>query len=181
MTDLVNLKDAIATLAEMVLHSGLSAEFRRKAKLVSATISVDDFTELKDLLHNPPREPATFDIYKHGLGGWLSACQFSVFEVVFCVGEPALPIVRQIAWGSYDWTQGNAIEVLIRLAAQGTRSEEIVAEIKSKFSDIRYEAQLYALEPLLPLIDSDENLRSVVNQLMQNVQFAEAYNDVTRY
>jgi len=150
-----DIQDMIAELAELILQQGLSEKVREKAKDLSPKISLEDLIELKHLFHNPPREPKIYDVGTHGLGGWLSACQFAIFELIFNVGEAALPFLRQIAWGDYDWTQGNAIEIMIRFAAKGIKTDEIIEEIKTRYPDIRYEAQLYAIEPLIPLLAND--------------------------
>ena len=173
-----DIQDMIAELAELILQQGLSAKVREKAKDLAANISLDDLIELKHLFHNPPREPKIYDVGTHGLGGWLSACQFAAFELIFDVGEPALPFLRQIAWGDYDWTQGNAIEIMIRLAAKGIKTDKIIKEIKSKFPDISYEAQLYTIEPLIPLLANDTDLKSVVDRLTECFAFAEIYKEV---
>lgn len=174
-----DIQGTIAELAELILQQGLSAEVREKAKDLSAKVGFDDLDELKHLFHNPPPEPKVYDTAKHGLGGWLSACQFAAFELIFNVGQPALPFLRQIAWGDYDWTQGNAIEIMIRFAAIGIERDEIIEEIKMNFPDIGYEAQLYALEPLIPLLKTDKDLKSVVDRMTECFAFAEIYKEVT--
>lgn len=173
------LHDIVTKLAEAILADGLSDKLRDNAKDASAKIGTDDFGELKRLFHNPPPEPEIYDVRKHGLGGWLSACQFAAFELIFHVGEPALPFIREIAWGPYDWTQGNAIELMIRFAAMGIKTDEIVKEIKWNFPDIRYEAQLYAIEPLLPRLKSDDGLRSVFDRLKHCYAFDTVYTELT--
>ena len=174
-----DVQSMIAELAELILQQGLSAEVREKAKNLSAKIGFDDLDELKHLFHNPPREAKIYDVSTHGLGGWLSACQFAAFELILNVGEPALPFLRQIAWGDYDWTQGNAIEIMIRLAAKGINRDEIIEEIKMNFPDIGYEAQLYAIEPLIPLLETDNDLKLVVDRMTECFAFAEIYKEVT--
>ena len=180
MIDHIQLKNTIATLADIVLREGLSKEFCEKAKEASPIISVESISELKGHFHNTPRESKTYDVLEHGYGGWLSACQFSLFEMIFCVGEPALSFVRDIAWGPYDWTQGNAIEILIRFAADGINSDEIIEEINLNFPHISYEAQLYAIEPLISRLDTNENIRTIFDELMQCAEFEAAYKEVTR-
>ncbi len=155
------LHGTVGALAELILQDGLSDAFLEEARRASTGVGPNDFPEIRRLFHDPPPEPDVYDVTKHGLGGWLSACQFAAFELIFHSGAAALPFLREIAWGEYDWTQGNAIELLIRLAATGIEPDEIIAEIKRNFPDIRYEAQLYALDPLLSRLQADAGLRAI--------------------
>lgn len=65
------------------------------------------------------------------LSGWLSACQFSIFELVYKRGKEVLPFVREIAWGEYDWTQGNAIEPLLPELANDEKLKQVFDELFS--------------------------------------------------
>jgi len=177
MNDDVDIEDLVAGLAELVLREGLCPAFRRKAQDAAKMVDADDIDEFKYLFHNPPPEPADFDTAVHGLGGWLSACQFAAFELIYAIGEPALPFLKPIAWGPYDWTQGNAIELLIRFAAAGIQKDELINEIKALFPDVRYEAQLYAVEPLLPRLATEEGLKAVVDRLRAECV---AFNDICK-
>lgn len=134
---------------------------------------------MRSYFHNPPKPPADYDFRRHGLGGWISARQFAIFELAYNLGSDALPFVRQIAWGEYDWTQGNAIETLIRLASDGIETEAIVNEMLSKIVDIREEALLYAIGPLLPRLESDNSLREIIQRLRKAEQFDWAYRELT--
>ncbi|MGI9413848.1 MAG: hypothetical protein ACR2PM_09265 [Hyphomicrobiales bacterium] len=179
MTEDRSIAGHVAELAELILRDGMSDAFRLEAGKAAATLEPDDLDDLRHLLHHPPPEPEMFDTATHGLGGWLSACQFAAFELVYTIGEPALPFLRKIAWGEYDWTQGNAIEIMIRLAARGVATDAIVEEVKRNFPDIRYEAQLYTLEPLLPLLDADDRLKAVIGRLDHCVAFADIHKELT--
>jgi len=176
----MGIADRVARLAALIIDSGLSDEFRGQAAKLAGSISEDDITDLEHLFHPPPPEPDTYDFQKHGLGGWISACQFAAFELLYNMGEPALPFLRKIAWGPYDWTQGNAIEIMIRFAARGIATEAIVEDVKRNFPDIRYEAQLYALEPLMPLLDTDEKLVELFDQLKHCAAFAGIHAELAK-
>jgi len=133
-----------------------------------------------EMIQKPPDVPPSYSVKKHGLGGWLSACQFSIFELIYNFGESALPMVREIAWGEYDWTQGNAIELLIRFAAKGIKREEIISEIKKNFPNIRHEARLYAIQPFLPKFKKDPEIKKVFKELMQVEDFKESYEELIK-
>lgn len=178
MEDDPTLSEAVARLAQVILREGLSTGFRTEAERLANRFETDEILEVRRLFHAPPREPLTYDIKEHGLGGWLSACQFASFELLFNCGEAALPLLRELAWGEYDWTQGNAIELLVRLAAKGTERDTIVREISANFPDIRIEAQLYAVGPLLAAAERDEALAEVVKTLRTCSAFDEACREM---
>ena len=134
---------------------------------------------LRRLFYNPPNEPDFYSAEKYGLGGWLSSCQFAIFEIIYNIGEEALPFVREIAWGKYDWIQGNAIELLIRFASEGIQSEELISEIKKEYPNIRYEAQLYAIQPLINELENNQALRQIFDQLFEIEDFKDAYDEIT--
>ena len=136
MTDEPGTADRVSELAELLLHEGLSAGFRTRAAALSMGLDRDDVDDLTWLMHRELREPQSYDAAQHGLGGWISACQFAVFELLYNIGEPALPALREIAWGEYDWTQGNAIELLIRFAADGVQYTASDRRDKGAFSPI---------------------------------------------
>ena len=156
-----------------------SGAFKSKAKELSNKYHANDLRELKGLLHNPPPESSNYNVEKHGLGSWMSSCQFAIFELYYNKGIEALPLVRQIAWGKYDWTQGNAIELLIRFASKGICREKLIEEIKQHYPKVRSEAQLYAIQPLIGELSKDESLKSVFNELMAIEAFKESYDELT--
>ena len=138
---------SISELAEHLLAGGSLDRFRDQAKAEFDALSLTDPALLESFLHDPPPESPHYDVATHGLGVWLSYCQFAVFELMYNVGEAGLPFLRKIAWGEYDWTQGNAIELMIRMAADGVATESIIAEIEIEFPNIRHEASIYAIQP----------------------------------
>jgi hypothetical protein len=141
-------------------------KFSARAAAVAQELGPDVIDELATRFHSPPRaEPPGFGIEQRGLSGWLSAWQFAIFELFFHFGAAALPVLRRVAFGEYDWTQGNAIEVLVRLAAVGVEREQILAELRQEFPGIRYEAQLYSVGPLLHHAARDPAIAAVVREL----------------
>ena len=172
------LDKVIIELAEYLLEEGINDGFRSLAKEKSKSISIADLPEMKSRLYRPPKQSSKYSMRKHGLGGWISTCQFAVFELIFNLGEEALPFIREIAWGEYDWTQGNAIELLIRLASDDIRRDEIINEIKYNYPTIREEAQLYAIQPLMKELSRNDKLKSVFNELLTVEEFKKSYDDL---
>jgi hypothetical protein len=141
-------------------------KFRAQAAIVARQLGSAAVPALSTRFHSPPRpEPPGFDGGQRGLGGWLSAWQFAIFELFFEFGTAALPVLRQVAFGEYDWIQGNAVEVLVRLAAKGIEREQIIGELRREFPRFREEAQLYAVGPLLHHAAQDPAVAAVVRQL----------------
>ncbi len=174
------LNAIISRLAEHLLTQGIDDRFRELAREESQQVSVAQLDQFKIMFHDPPPQSDVYDVKQHGLGGWLSACQFAIFELVYNLGEEALPFIREIAWGEYDWTQGNAIELLLRFAAEGIRTEEILAEIKANYPQIRFEAQLYGIQPLLPELEQNAPLKAIFDQLRTEIEeFQRAYAELT--
>ncbi|MBN68894.1 MAG: hypothetical protein CME32_06430 [Gimesia sp.] len=174
------LNAIISRLADYLLTHRIDNQFRELAREEARQISIAQLDQLRSLFHDPPPQSDVYDVKQHGLGGWLSACQFAIFELIFNLGEDALPFIREIAWGEYDWTQGNAIELLLRFAAEGIRTDEILAEIKTNFPQIHYEAQLYCMQPLLPELKQNAQLKAIFDQLRNEIEeFEEVYAELT--
>lgn len=168
--------DAIINeLAEELLQIPKAEEFRVKASNLAKSLSIDNLDELKNTLQNLPTASKKYNPIAHGKGGWISACQIAIYELIYNLGEEALPYIREVAWGEYDWPQGNAIELLIRFAANGVQTEAIIEEIKQKFPDIRLEAMLFAIEPLVHDFKTDEKFKPVFSRLMEINKFNAAY------
>ncbi|QDT64744.1 hypothetical protein [Calycomorphotria hydatis] len=90
-----------------------------------------------------------------------------------------MPLLRKIAYGEYDWIQGNAIEVLCRLAADGVHRDAIIDELKREFPKLQYEAQLYAVQPLLGQVETNPNLAAIIDQLSELEEFRETVTELT--
>ena len=169
----------ISVLADMLISGSGKDDFKLRAQDLSKKYGADDLIDLKKLFHNPPPESLIYDPKKHGLGSWMSACQFAIFELYYNKGVEALPLIREIAWGEDDWTQGNAIELLIRFASKGIDRDELIKEIKDNYPKVRYEAQLYAIQPLIGELDRDESLQAIFSELMAVEDFKESYDELT--
>ncbi|RBB36997.1 hypothetical protein DPV79_23650 [Burkholderia reimsis] len=117
-------------------------------------------------LHSPSHPaPDAFEPSVSGLGGWLAAWQFAVFEILFHFHDSALDSLREIAWGEYDWTQGNALEILVRLAAKGIGREQTIADLHRDFEQVAEEAKQYAVAPLLQRAKFEPEVAAIMRKL----------------
>ncbi len=154
------------------------AAFTAAAREVAERFGPSAVAVLRKRFHKTTPPPAEFDHPKAPLGAWLGAWQFAIFEVLYHLREPALPLVRKVAFGVYDWTQGNAIEILCRWAAEGFDRERTLRDLKNKMAGMRLETLLYAAGPLLAQIGKKPALRAVVDELRCVSEFEQACKDV---
>lgn len=152
--------------------------FRERARKTADTLGSSDLDRLADLFHAESEPPDHLRGQFAGLGQWMAACQFAVFEVLYNMGSRSLPLLRRTAFGEYDWTQGNAIEVLCRLAAEGVQTDQILAEIEQHAPSIRDEALYYAAGPLKLAAAQNPSLQSIVPRLLRISEFQYAWDSV---
>ena len=174
----IEIENIVRELGEFLLFNNEIPEFKKLARERAEAITRDDIEILHALFHRAPESPL-YNPEVHGLGGWISRSQFAIFELIYNLKAEALPFLRKIAWGEYDWTQGNAIEILIRLASEGINRESIIKEIKKNFPEIRYEAQLYSVQPLIGELDSNKDLEDIFCELLEIEEFQDAYEELT--
>ena len=162
--------------------SGLAidwSEFRSRAKTVATALpptSIDHLASLFHLEHSPPPE---LEKAFPALGQWITARLFAIFEVFYCLGEPSIPTLKRIAFGDYDWTQGNAIEILCRLAADDVNRDDIVEALIVNLPSIREEAHCYALGSLLSQAEANHALKEIIERLLVVPEFLENYERFT--
>jgi hypothetical protein len=170
------LDAAVASVAVLVDDA---QTFRARAAAVALALGPASIEDLCTRFHSPSHpEPPSFAPEQRGMGGWLSAWQFAIFELFFEFGSAALPVLRQVAFGAYDWTQGNAIEVLVRLAARGIERDQIIAELRREFPRVRIEAQLYSVGPLLDHAARDAAIAGVVRELNDIAEWRAAVEEL---
>lgn len=127
---------------------GQPHEFQTRAVEAAARLGPQCMDRLPDYFHHSPQKPAEASELFTGLGDWMVACQFACFEILYQFREQSLPLLRRVAFGPYDWTQANAVEILCRLAMEGIESERIGQEIAADLPNWRYEAVAYSVESL---------------------------------
>jgi hypothetical protein len=170
------LDTAVTSVAVLIDDADL---FRGRAAAVARELGPSAIGDLATRFHSPPRpEPPGFAYEQRGLGGWMSAWQFAIFELFFQFGAAALPVLRRVAFGEYDWTQGNAVEVLVRLAAADVERERTVADLRREFPEFRHEAMLYSVGPVLHHAARDPAIAAVVRELEDMPAWREAANEL---
>ena len=171
-----HLSQIVAQVATKIVDA---PTFRAAAAEAAGNLDPSVIETLSRRFHSPPDAPDGFGPKEVGHGGWLSYWQFAIFEIYFNFGAKAVPALRPIAYGEYDWTQANAIEILCRLAAEGVQTREIVDELKREFPNLRYEAQLYAVRPLLAQAEDNPQLAKIIDELSALDEFQESVSELT--
>jgi hypothetical protein len=162
--------------------SGLTidwSEFRSRAKTVATALPPTSIDHLASLFHLENSPPPALENAFPALGQWITARQFAIFEIFYCLGEPSIPTLKRVAFGDYDWTQGNAIEILCRLAADDVNREDIVEALIVHLASIREEAHCYALGPLLSQAEANHGLKKIIERLLVVPEFRENYERFT--
>lgn len=173
-----SLDPAVSSVAVLIDDP---ARFEARAAEVARQLGPEVIEELSRRFHTPPQpEPDGFGPRERGLGGWLQAWQFAVFELFFQFREAALPVLRRVAFGDYDWTQGNAVEVLCRLAAAGIERGRVIAQLRQEFPKFRYEATLYSVGPVLYHATRDPAVAAVVRELDDLPEWRAATEELQR-
>lgn len=170
-----DLNSKIRWVAEAIDDGAL---FKERAQKAALEIDSNAVESLVGLLHSEYTPPKELEEKFPRLGQWIAARQFAIFEILFQLRENALPVLRRIAFGKYDWTQGNAIEVLCRLAGQGVDQDKIIEDLKAHLGGIAKEAHWYALGPLLHYAEQDANIKAVLNQLLTVPEFRESHDEL---
>lgn len=174
-----NANDRVRCVAEAI---GDPKTFHDRARLAATELGSSSIETLVTLFHSehtPPTE--TLKAQFPGLGQWISARQFAIFEMFYFFGSASLPVLRRVAYGPYDWTQGNAIEILCRLAADGLDRQRVVEELIAKMPDMREEALLYAAGPLLERSRSTPAVADILNELCAVPEFRDACSSLSKH
>lgn len=141
-----SLDEAVSTVAVLMDEPERA---KARAEVVAGQLGPSAIPELSRRFHSPPHpEPPGWGSRERGFGAWMSAWQFAIFELFIRFGTAALPVVRDTAFGDYDWTQSYAVEALVRLAASGVEREAILTDLRREFGRLPLEVKLYVVEIL---------------------------------
>lgn len=136
---------------EVALEFKDRGAFSERARQAAQELGPQSIPALLSLMHRQGLEPPELKEDLQGLGAWLSLWQAALFEILYHLREAALPALRGVAYGEYDWTQCTAIGILCRLAIEGLERERIAAEIVADIPNWRYEAVLSTVDDLAQL------------------------------
>ena len=169
-------RDLTAAITRVALSVHAPDEFRSAAHAVARTLGPGAAEQLADQFHRAPQPPpAEFGPQADTCSGriaWMQAWQAASFELLYHLGPAALPVLRRVAFGGYDWTQIHAIQTLVRLATDGVQPVELARELAGALPTFRYEA-LFSVLPALA------TLRPPIPELIQALeqQFTEHQGD----
>jgi hypothetical protein len=153
--------------------------FHDRARLAAEELGPRCITYLPAFFHKPPSLPHEVKDQFHGLGEWMAICQAAIFEMLYFFREASLPLLRQVAFGVYDWTQARAIEILCKLALEGIERAQIERELAQALPQLRYETMLRIRNVLAQLAVVAPQLKAVFHTLIDEYVYdgpAEALN-----
>jgi hypothetical protein len=149
-------------------------EFSRRAEKIAEAMTRAEIDAIRAELHSEHTPPPDLKARFPGLGQWMAARQGAIFEILFHVGRPALPVLKRTAFGEYDWPQGYSIVSLVRLAAAGIDRETIVLELKESIGDMREETLMRVSSLLRFFGTRDGQVQKIFEDLLTIPAFAEA-------
>ena len=124
-------------------------EYVQRAQKAAQDLTPEQLTNLPKFFHdNRPDIPQDQAERFEGFSGsidWMAAVQRAIFAIYRFCPDVSLPIVRDIAFGVYDWTQITALETLCVFARAGIEREQIVEEITDAIPRFRREALMPAI------------------------------------
>ena len=171
----INIDDSISSLAYLLRNDQVA--FEKLAKEIAANLNIGDLPYLKNMLHEPPKLCEKLKDTKMALGEWLAMCQYAIFELLYNCYDYSLPIIKEIAYGPYDWTQATSLEVLCRLNVEEKISDSILDEINEKLKGMRYETHLYFSRALLLRAEDNKKYDDILRRF-NNQTFREALIEI---
>jgi hypothetical protein len=137
------------------------------ALAAAAEIGPDLLDPGQELLLKPPARPGGPGKALSDYVSWVEAYHAALFEVWYHVGARALPALRAIAFGPYDWTQADATRVLCRLALQGLETDLTAQQIADALPNWRYEQVLRTCEAVATLAARSPALQAAYDQQIE--------------
>lgn len=170
------IDEKIARLAYLLMTD--QSLFENTAKDESVLFESSDLPYLKTKFHSPPAVHSDINESELRLGQWMALCQYAIFELLYNLDKYSLPLIKEIAFGEYDWTQATALEVLCRWFIDGKVSEQTINEINRKMGGMRYETHLYLGTSLLARQKKNERFGDILSKL-DNESFQEALQELS--
>ncbi len=140
--------------------------FHKRARLATEELGAQCIPLLPSFFHKPPSSPGEAGDQFQGLGQWMAVCQAAIFEMLYYFREASLPLLRQVAFGEYDWTQARAIEILCKFASEGIEREQIDRELAQELPQLRYETVMSVRSVLAQLTAVAHRLKVAFHALI---------------
>ncbi len=141
--------------------------FHQRARLAAEALGPRCIPGLPAFFHKPPAIPGEVKDQFQGLGQWMEACQAAIFVILYYFREAALPLLRKVAFGLYDWTQARAIEILCKFALEGIERQQIERELAQALPQLRYETVMRIAGSLAQLAVVTPQLKAAFHALIR--------------
>jgi hypothetical protein len=156
MRDLI--REEVTSVAVLI---GEANRFAEQAGAAAERLGPAALPHFPEALGDVPAAPAGFAAGGRSRAAWVWAWLSAAFEVLYRMGAAALPVVREEAFGEYDWRQALALEALCRFAADGLERWPIVEGLSRELPHLHPEALRHAAEALEGLAREEPPLMSV--------------------
>lgn len=165
-------------------------EYGEKIKEIAGKIKNNEIINLTKYFHNNLLEyPEEIRAHMKGLSTWIDMRQDIIFSIFEEIGEPAVPILKIIAFGKYDWTQIKALRILCIFAKKGIHKPEIINDIIEHLDEFRYETYMSVIVDFLPIIPDSEfikdTFRKEISKMFMNnedvIDIYEVINSLSHY
>ena len=143
--------------------------FQERARIAAQELGPECIDFMPGQFHGSATPPPELKSEFPGYGDWMSARQFAIFEILYHFGEASLPLLRQVGFGQYDWTQANAIRILCRLGVNGFQREQISEEVAEAFPTWREETIYNSIHALSHLAKYSPSLLAQLDTFVKHL------------
>lgn len=159
-------------------------EYKEKIKSIAEKIESDEIINLTNYFYKNFLEyPKEIKNHMKALGAWIELKQNIIFSIFEEIGEPAVPTLKIIAFGKYDWTQIRALQVLCIFAEKGIHKSEIIKDIIKHLDEFRYETYISVIVDFFPMISNSELIKDTLKNeiskmFMDNEDIIDIYDAI---
>lgn len=142
-------------------------KFEQILRKESSSIKYNEARIALELIHESDEEPVDFCKAKNQFENkviWMRSYQKSIFEFINKYGLEAQEDLKLIAFGKYDWTQIDALEILCRQAQQNLNQDEILLNINERINEFNE----ITTDNLIQLVSNIPNNR-LVPQILKKI------------
>lgn len=147
------IAEKIAYIAS-VLHD--KVKFVQSAQKAALEIGEDNFDAVTRYINNPPDIPGGVDSRYMRQGDWILACHSAVFEILFNFKEKSIPLLYTYTFQGQGDEPRMAAFVLMRLATDGVKKEEILQNLLQHLDSLQEETIKMVVAKLSLIKDDDE-------------------------